>query len=473
MAERVWTMKVLSGVHVGAEAALSEEEAVIGSNETCDFVLEDDGLAERHFSLQAGEAGVHLNVLDGESPLYVDGQPAEGSIELEAYRVVSIGGLALAVGPAEKPWPKIELPALPQSPSESEDGAVENGGASTGDVRVDAETPDEVKAEAAQTTAGEPHRKRRRTQVWVMASVALVLVAGPVWLLAPKQVVRTQENAADAARRIDEIASRRGAAIDIEHNDGAASIFVTGNTETEQNRLLFLDDLAQTSIRATVHIVSSEELVEFAGAILDQSLNTDDRNEVDVKPVAHAPGELIVTGYVEEEASLARTKAILERDLKESRGLTFRIQTRADRLAVLEQKLAALGLGKRFRIQQLEDGIGLFGPVRSQEELTGLVGLAKDFNAEFNSRPHLRLEGTNSFLGVSTIDLDIRAVVLGESIHVITQGGETHEEGSKIDDDYVIDTITEHYMILQKTGEYAGAGDAAGADFAYFIFQDD
>ena len=478
MAERLWTMKILSGVHVGAEAALSEEEAVIGSDETCDFVLEDDGLGARHFSLEAGEARVRLNVLDTESPVYVDGRQVEGSIELEAYRVVSIGGLALAVGFAEEPWPKIELPALLKSHGESEDGAAENGGASTGDVQLEggrghAETQDQGQDEAAQTAAGEPDRKRRRTQVWVMASVALVLVAGVVWLLTPKQVVRTQESAADAVRQINEIASRYGAVIDVRQNDGAAPIAVTGHTETEQNRLLLLDELARTSIRATVHIVSSEELVEFARAILDQSLNTDKRNEVDVEPVAQAPGELIVTGYVEEKTSLAETKAILERDLKESRGLTYRIQTKADRLAVLEQKLTALGLGKRLRIQQLEDGIGLFGPVRSKEELTGIVGLAKDFNTEFDSRPRLTLEGTDSFLGVSTIDLDIRAVVLGDSIHVITHGGETHEEGSKIDDDYVIDTITEHHMILEKTGKLAGAGDADGPDFAYFIFEDD
>ncbi|MCY4495983.1 MAG: type III secretion system inner membrane ring subunit SctD [Rhodospirillaceae bacterium] len=473
MAERLWTMKILSGVHVGAEAALSEEEAVIGSDETCDFVLEDDGLAARHFSLEAGEAGVRLTLLDTGNPVYVDGRQVQGSIELEAYRVVSTGGLALAVGPAANSWPKIELPALPKSQSESEDGAAENGGASTGDVLVGAETPDQGEVAAAQTAADEPDRKRRRTQVWVMASVAMVVVVGFVWLLTPKQVARTQESAADAARQINEIASRYGAVIDVRRNDGTAPIFVTGNTQTEQNRLLFLDELAKTSIRATVHIVSSEELVEFAGAILDQSLNTDERNKVDVEPVARAPGELIVTGYVEEEASLAKTKAVLERDLKESRGLTYRVETKADRLAVLEQKLAALGLGSRFRIQQLGDGVGLFGPVRSKQELTGIVGLAKDFNAEFDSRPRLTLEGTDSFLGVSTIDLDIRAVVLGESIHVITHGGETHAEGSKIDDDYVIDTITEHYMILEKTGEFAGAGDADGPDFAYFIFEDD
>jgi len=45
MADRLWTMKILSGVHVGAEAALSDEAAVIGSDDACDFVLEEIGRA--------------------------------------------------------------------------------------------------------------------------------------------------------------------------------------------------------------------------------------------------------------------------------------------------------------------------------------------------------------------------------------------------------------------------------------------
>ena len=470
MAESAWAMKILSGVHVGAEALLSEEAAVIGRDEGCDFVLDDGALAERHFSLQADNGCVCLSVLDSRNPVCVDGQAVTGSVGLEAYQVVSVGGLALAVGPAEAAWPKIEPPAARGAEEYVREGAPAAADASIRDARA-------MGADDSESEELLRERNEKRVRPGVRASVivplAMVLVGGIAWLLTPKRIETKRQDTAEVVRQINAIASRYGAVIDVKVDDANATVRVTGNTDTEHDRLSLVDELAGTGVRATVHLDSSEQLAEFASAILDQSLNLDKRNRVSVSPVADAPGELLVSGYVEGEAGLSTAKALLERDVREARGLTYRIQTKADRLAVLRQRLAGLGLADRLRVQELEDRIGLFGPLHSKEELATLAGLARDFNAEFESRPRLKLEGTGSFLGVSTIDLDIRAVVLGERLHVITQGGETHEVGSKIDGDYVIDTITEHYMILEKTGELESADEAGGPELAYFIFEGD
>ena len=123
-----------------------------------------------------------------------------------------------------------------------------------------------------------------------------------------------------------------------------------------------------------------------------------------------------------------------------------------------------------MRIQELAEGVGLFGPVRTAEELIRIVELAEDFNEEFDSRPKLNLSGTDSFLGESTIDLDVRAVVLGESIHVILHDGESYREGSTLADHYVVKTITERYMILEKTTRLTDDGDTYRPDVAYFLF---
>ena len=116
MAEQLWTMKILAGVHVGAEVTLSDEEATLGRDDACDFILEDAGLADRHIRLYAG-TGLRMTVLDGSGPVCVDGRPVEGSVELAPYQVVTVGGLALALGPADRAWPSIDLPA-PPSPDE-------------------------------------------------------------------------------------------------------------------------------------------------------------------------------------------------------------------------------------------------------------------------------------------------------------------------------------------------------------------
>lgn len=470
MAERHWTMRILAGVHVGAEVTLADEEAVIGSDVGCDFVLEDGGLAPRHISLRVGETGVLLTVLDAAEPVYVDGLQVEGGVALEPYQVVSIGGLSLAVGPAQRSWPHIDLPLARASGGPAQETQTATGeDASTGTPG-----PQDGQAPGPEDDAapGSPARPRRRTYAALLAGSGLVVVLPLLSLLTPKELEEKRAEPAEAIEKIEEIASRYAALVQARVQEGDdASIAVTGNIDTEKNRLLLLDELAGTGIRAAVHIVSNDELAEFATSILEQSLNRDERNKVDVLPVAHAPGELVFLGYVEEQASLDQTRAILARDLKESRGLTYKIQTKADRLSVLRNRLDDQGFGDRFYVQQLADSISLFGPLRSAEELPKVVDLVKDFNGEFDSRPLLRLEGTDSFLGVSTIDLDVRAVVLGESIHVILQDGASYRAGSRIADDYVVKTITEQYMILERPPGLAEAGEAGEQDLAYLIFE--
>ena len=284
-----------------------------------------------------------------------------------------------------------------------------------------------------------------------------------------------REDPGEAARKIEEIASRHGAVVHIEANTGAdGSLTVTGNVDTSRNRLQLLDELKNANVHATVHIVSTDEIARSVAAILDRTLNADKRNLVSVRPAKHSPGELTVFGYVEREASLSEIKSIIERDVKEHVALHYEVQTRADRLSILRRRLDDLGLGTSMRIQELAEGVGLFGPVRTAEELTRIVELAKDFNEKFDSRPMLKLSGTDSFLGESTIDLDVRAVVLGESNHVILHDGESYREGSAVSDQadhYVVKTITERYMILEKAARLTDDGAADRPDVVYFIFE--
>ena len=477
MAEQLWTMKILAGVHAGAEVILSNEEAVLGRDDACDFVLEDAGLAGRHIRLCAG-ADVRMTVLDETIPVCVDGRPVEGSIELEPYQVVTAGGLALALGPADQVWPSIALPASPSPGS--------------GPAREDAaarEEPAEESLEESTTTEassapdpGESDRTReegarsssRHVRAAGMVIVALLTVAAAIWLLAPGQVQPEHADPGETARAIEEIAARYGAVVQIEAGTGAdGPVTVTGNVDTTQNRLKLIEDLEKANVHATVHITTTAEVAESVMAILDRTLNTDRRNLVAVRPVENSPGKLTVFGYVEHESSLSATRSIIERDVTEYMALHYEVQTRASRLSILRRRLDDLGLGTRMRIQELADGVGLFGPVGTASELNRIVELVRNFNDEFDSRPMLKLSGTDSFLGESTIDLDVRAVVLGDDVHVILHDGKSYHTGSRISNHYVVKTITERYMILERTTRLTDDATAGTPDVAYFLFAGD
>ena len=475
MAKRIWTLKILAGVHAGAEVTLSDEEATLGSDDACDLVLEDAGLAGRHIRLHAG-SDVRITVLDGSGPVRVDGQPVEGSVELAPYQVVAVGGLALAVGPSDEDWPPIDLPAVPGLESSSApDDAPAREGATGGLVEESPATEEPPAAEKGESGGASEKAERpssRHARMAGMAIVAVLVVAAVVWSLAPRQVQTQRQDPGEAARQIEEIASRYGAVVHIETDtDTDGSVTVTGNVDTSSNRLQLLDELKNANVHATVHIVSTDEIAASVTALLDRTLNADKRNLVAVRPVEHSPGELTVFGYVEHEASLSEIKSIIERDVKEHMALHYEVQTRADRLSILRRRLDDLDLGTSMRLQELPEGVGLFGPVRKAEELNRIIEMAEDFNEEFDSRPMLKLSGTDSFLGESTIDLDVRAVVLGASNHVILHDGESYREGSAVADHYVVKTITERYMILEKATQLTDDGAAHRPDVVFFIFE--
>ena len=474
MANQLWTMKILAGVHVGAEVTLSDEEATLGRDDACDLVLEDAGLADRHIRLYAG-TDIRMTVLDGSSPVCVDGRPVEGSIELEPYQVVTVGGLALALGPADQAWPPIDLPASPGPESRSaQEEVTASEGPAEGRIEESPATEDPPATDTGESGGASEkaeHSSSRHVRAAGMVAVFLLAVAAAVWLLAPRQVQTEHGDPEETARTIEEIASRYGAVVQVEVDTSTdGSITVTGNVDTSQSRLQLLDELAKANVHATVHIVSTDEIAESVATILDRTLNADERNLVAVRPVEDSPGELTVFGYVERESSLSAARSIIERDVKESTALHYEVQTRADRLSILRRRLDELDLGTGMQIQELPEGVGLFGPVRTAEDLTRIVKLADDFNEEFDSRPMLRLSGTDSFLGESTIDLDVRAVVLGESIHVILHDGESYRAGSRVADRYVVKTITDRYMILEKSTQLTDDSTTGGPDVAYFIF---
>lgn len=464
MAEQLWTLKILAGVHAGAEVTLSDEEATLGRDDVCDFVLDDAGVADRHLRLRTDPDGVRLTVLDPGSPVAVDGKPVEGGLDLQPYQVVSCGGLALAVGPVGQAWPNIELPASPLSVPEAEPLDMPD------EPQTEEPAIGPVPATAPDSAADAPSLGGRRPVLTAAAVAGVLVVAAGAWLLVPRDVERHYQSPADTTAQIRAIASPYGALIDFHTEEGNGSLSVIGTVDTEETRARLLEDLANANVRATVHIDSTEQIAEFAMSVLNQSLNLDEQNAIDVLPVAGSPGEVLVSGYVRDEGSLDGTRAILERDVRGARGFTYQVQTKDERLAILRDRLDALGTAQPLRIQELVDRVGLFGPVASQGDLSRIEALVEQFNDEFDSRPRLALSGTDSFLGESTIDLDVRAVVLGEDVHVVLHDGSSVATGSEIADGYVIRTVTPSYMILEQPHHRIPDGTTPAPTVAFFIF---
>ncbi len=93
----VATLYVFSGVHLGAHIDLTAGAWLLGSDDTCDLIL--NGLAPRHAELRVSvdEAGtVTVTVVPQESHVFVDGTALEGETTLEAGAAWYLGETCFA-----------------------------------------------------------------------------------------------------------------------------------------------------------------------------------------------------------------------------------------------------------------------------------------------------------------------------------------------------------------------------------------
>ena len=472
-AASLWRFRVLSGLHAGAEAILAdEEETTIGCNDKCDLILHDDGLCGRHVNLSVSDAGVRLKVLEFDRPVFVDGRKVEDAVDLQPYQVVSCGLSSFALGPAREEWPDIEIPSVrkvePEHPGEQP--RREHGHGSLANGQANGVEP--AAAASGGGSAISRFRHRFRIHPAIPASLALLGSLLAAWLLMPRETRQSNYATGEAREQINAIAERFGALVEVKPDAASSTrMSVSGSIGSTRDRQRFLDELAGTGIQATAQITASEDLARVVAPILDQTLNRNRKNRVTVQVLDESPGTLLVSGYVEKTAELSAAKVVLERDTGDQSRFRYDVQTKEDRIGILRRWLDELGFENKLHIQQLKEGISLFGPFPKSARMAQLIELSKRFNAEFDSRPRLTLTGNDRFLGQSNIELDIRTVILGDREHIVLHDGKSYTEGSTIENGYRIKTIEPEFIILEKPRTLVAQVDDERSNLAYFIFR--
>jgi len=474
-AERTWKIKILSGFHAGAELVLPDEAQVLGCGAECDLVLDDPGLAETHIDLTPLASGLRLRLLDESAPTYLDGQPVDGEVDLAPLQVITVGTVHIAVGPTGETWPKIEIPTLlSASPEETSDGSAEE----SEEQPTDEEQPPPHEPTAPQQASAPSPRKPQQLLGRLTAAAvgaAALTVAALIWLGGPTEVERSAPGAEEVLLAVQEIASQLGAQVRTDlPEDSTDLVTVTGFTRREQDRLHFEKGLREVGIRANVRLTSNGDVLRSVRALISEI--TVPGSDTDLRAAASPdrPGHTIVTGYVETDQILKSLQRLLELEVRVHRGFTFSVDNQDYREAILQERLSELQLRRELHIQDLDDGIALFGPAPNAQEMVRLKAMVDEFNREFNSRPTLKLPGTSTFLGKSTIELEYRALVLGEDNHqLITRNGEARSVGDTIMGNWTIWDIDPRYIILQQASEIGGGSRRVSTSRrAYFVVQE-
>lgn len=95
-------LRIYTGLHAGARTRLHPGTYLLGSDSTCDIILRDKGVANRHAELRiGGDSGNRLHPLPEYADSFSDG------IDIKSGNGVAIGPVVIAVEKADSPWANV------------------------------------------------------------------------------------------------------------------------------------------------------------------------------------------------------------------------------------------------------------------------------------------------------------------------------------------------------------------------------
>lgn len=464
MSNADWIVKVLSGVNIGAEVPLTEEDSVFGKSEDCDIVLDDVTLADRQLSLRLADDGAILTPLAESPQTYVAGEPIGSSpVGLSAYQMVTAGTLFLAVGPVQGEWPSVDVfqkermaaaaVAEEEAPEDPEDELAAEK-AEDAEHAAESDAPETATAltEATADEAASPDRLPPLSTLIGAAVTALVAAAGMVWLAAwlvedmPSPAPEKPDLGA-----IRSIAAKYGADIDFHENKGnGGKLEVVGYVGDEEAYRKLVREISTHPVDLVISITNAQVLLVAAQAVVDRLL--DERSQVTVSASRDSPGNLRFEGYVHDKQSLDQLKAVVARDVKRHRNAVYRIETQTDRLAKLRDMLDDQSMAHRVSVEMTVDGVDFYsadsdGPL--DEKLSKIKRL---FTAAYDGHPPIVWTPDRDYSTRTSTPINLQSVGFGQIPHIIVDSGIRYQVGDELESGYRIAAITPRFILMRREG---------------------
>lgn len=296
MSNETFLLKIFSGPHVGAEVILGSGVHVIGSDDSCDVILNDRFIAPRHAKITISGNTIHCTALDDGS-VFINGHPISEQA-LEPYQYFTLGNTHLAIGSAQGQWPVREFPEFrldiptPEPTPTLPDSATESG------------------AELVEQPAL-PAPRARRPLLWMAAiAVVVVLLNGGAGYYVLRGSLGDDSNTVDRAgletrlqQILDEIGGE-GLRLRQDHNGYSVEGYVlTANELTDlQSALEDVDPSIQLDVWAT----------DQAAKLVDEVISRMHLKQL--RTSIAGPGAIVVEGALEDlsQWQAAKSKIFLQ-----------------------------------------------------------------------------------------------------------------------------------------------------------------
>ncbi len=443
--DKGWVLKILTGPHVGSEAALSSGVYLLGSGEDCDIILHDTSLAEQHFQLKLDTDSIGLSIFAEDHPCYVDGEEIDSkSFEIKPYQVISTGTFFFTLGPAQEAWPPIELLGVGQNFKQAEDKASEEI------PKDDSPQPSSISVAWQQLWGGD----RPANRIYLSVGIALVGIGLSLLFIVLTTTDIPRENLETRSVEINRIIEDYvvDATVRSISHDGEKMLHIQGYTDTDARREAFMEALGKAKITAQTEIYSSERLKLAVSVILGQFLSPE-TDKVEVNGVPGFPGKVVLSGYVEQSEVWERALDVIKKDVQGLQSHDDQVQTMDAAVHELNQMLTAQGLSDQVDININDHTIYLIWQTLSDDEQKRLATLSQEFREKFNNQPPLAdAKQVKPEMNEFELDVKIQSVSFGKSPYIETHDNKRYIVGATLGE-YTIKEITREFILLSKDGK--------------------
>ena len=449
--DKGWVLKVLTGPHVGSEAALPFGVYLLGRGENCDIILHDNSLAEQHFQLSLDADKIALSILAEDHPCYIDDEEVDSdSVEIKPYQVISTGTFFFTLGPAQEAWPPIELLGVGRNFKQAEDKSTE-------------ETPNDDNPQPPSSSSLSPismiwpqlwRTEHRVNSVYLSVGIALIGIGLSLLLVVLTTADIPGENLETQSVEINQIIEEYvvDATLITDSVDGEKVLYIHGYTDTDAQREAFMEALGKAKITAQTQIYSSERLQLAVSVILSQLLNPE-TDKVEVNGVSGFSGKVRLSGYVAQSEVWKRALDMIKNDVQGLQGHDNQVRTMDDAVQELKQMLADQGFADEVNIDIDDHTIYLIWEELSDDEQRRLTTLSNEFRKKFANLPPLAdAKQVKPEINKFELDVDIQSVSFGKSPYLETHEGKRYTIGAALGD-YTIKEINREFILLSKEGE--------------------
>ena len=411
------SLKILAGIHQGACIPLNDKYYTIGKADSCDFILNDNGIESKHFILYYEKEKWFAKPTNGK--VFIDGKLcSDDGYPLTHRSIVTIGSVHLSLLDSKDDWKPLELPLI------NENSAYDN-----------------VKKAI--------HKSKKKNQrlpkiiKLLLVGAALIMI---YWI--SQGVIQVEQP--DYNAKINEIRMMLTAsdltAISVSMGkDGYIEVVAFASDKNDKEKAIQNLDNFEVPIRSTIYVEKDIEQMTIAYF---------SKMQYPVRVKYEGDGKIKIKGFAWNHYEISNMIEGVKENIPGIFQVKQEIQSLSNIMKVVSNVLKKNKLEKKIKVKPIPDGLSITGDLAPKDKKTWLQGKNEIIQKITNN---CKLSDTINYISEKTnapgqIVVPITSVSLGKNPYVTLEGGKKCFEGGPLKAGAIIRRITPDKIIVQIQG---------------------